>query len=95
MRDNIYRQAIQVQDACNLSGVVHTLLHEILPAVRNELHNTQDLQVSTNHINTHPAVQMFAFKIVALASGECMCDRSADSFAKPYDECKVRSAQLD
>ncbi len=86
MRDNIYKQAIQVQDACNMLGVVNTLHTEILPAVREEYKNG-----STLDINTHPAVQMFAFKIAALASGECLCNVSMEMFSKAYDVCKARA----
>ena len=82
--DNIYKQAIVVQDACNLLGVVNALHKEILP----EVFRTSS---GTNETNHHPAVQLFAFKIAALALGECLCEYSCDKFGQAYNRCKERS----
>lgn len=81
---NIYKMAIQVQDACNMLGVVNSLHKDILP----EVHMTVS---GTKGINTNPAVQLFAFKIAALATGECLCDVSMAMFGRAYDLCKERS----
>lgn len=84
---NIYEQAIRVQDASNLLGVVYSLHNEILPAVRKE-------SDSTYTINTHPAVRMFAYKIDALANSECMCQRSMQRYGEAYNICEERLAAL-
>ncbi len=83
----MYEQAIQVQDACNLLGVVYSLHNEILPAVRKEVD-------STEAINRHPAVKLFAFKIAALSVGECLCNISMKEFSEAYTVCKDRLAAL-
>jgi hypothetical protein len=62
---DLAKEAIQVQDACNLSGVVHgfsraiTELREILRATGGDL--------STDAVNTHPICRMWASKIHDLA----------------------------
>jgi hypothetical protein len=54
--------AIDVQDACNLSGVVHSF-----STVISELRNDHNIQ-STNDLNTHPICVLFADKINQLTS---------------------------
>jgi hypothetical protein len=62
---DLAKEALQVQDACNLSGVVHgfsravTELREILRATGGDL--------STDAVNQHPICKMWASKIHDLA----------------------------
>jgi hypothetical protein len=58
---NIYRLALQVQDASNISGVIHSLHNEVLPAIRQEPGYT-----GTDSIAQHPVVLLFLDKIVSL-----------------------------
>ena len=32
----VYKETIEIQDDCNLSGVVHFLVEKVLPAIREE-----------------------------------------------------------
>jgi len=58
---NIYRLALQVQDASNISGVIHSLETEVLPAIRLEPEYT-----GTDYIARHPVVLLFLDKLVSL-----------------------------
>lgn len=59
----IYRAAIDVQDACNLSGVVHSF-SQIVTAIWDEARARGE---GTEYVNTHPIVQLFLDKLNALA----------------------------
>jgi len=83
---NIYNQAIQVQDACNLSGVVHTLWNDILPAIREEAKRT--FGGGTEWINGHVVVRLFAYKISSLVGRECLCDYCGESYKADIATCE-------
>ena len=76
----LYRDAILVQDACNLSGVVHafsramTKLRELYPAK------------STEWYNTHPIAVMYSSKIASLTGSE-----DEPTLTRAYAECKEQS----
>jgi hypothetical protein len=67
------KDCITVQDACNLSGVVHSFsrvisdLHKLLP------------NASTDEINRHPICVLYASKIASLAESDNVLD-----FSKAY-----------
>lgn len=71
---DLVKEAINVQDACNLSGVVHsfsralTELRTIFPGI------------GTNELNTHPIVVLFADKIQSLSGAEI-------GFSQAWDAC--------
>ena len=75
-----YADAILVQDACNLSGVVHSLA-ELLPRIREEPDCT-----GTDFVNQHPIVVMYVNKLSSLSGAE-----NGLAFSTAYDECKKRS----
>ncbi len=52
------QSAIDVQDACNLSGVAHSMLHAIT-AIRDDASNTVQ-------VNQHPIVTLFMLKMCEL-----------------------------
>lgn len=64
MRDP-YKDALLVQSACNLSGVVHSLA-EHLDAIREEVRAQGG---GTNEVNQHPAVRLFVTQLAWLAWG--------------------------
>lgn len=74
--------ALQVQDACNLSGVIHSWSKVVteLRAACPEL--------GTDGINRHPINVMFADKVADLTGS-----RSTGNFVSAYDEC-VRLSNL-
>jgi len=68
------QEALDIQDACNLSGVVHAF-SRVVTQLR-ELHP----RISTDVINTHPICVMYASKIVSLTRCE-----STVAFGLAYD----------
>ena len=60
---NIYKLALQVQDASNISGVLHSLSNEVLPAIRLEAGYREQ---GTAYMAQHPALILFLDKIVSL-----------------------------
>lgn len=66
-----YQDALTVQDACNLSGVVHAFA-EILTRMEGD----------TRTRNTHPISKLFADKIADLAQV-----RSTSDYSKAYAQC--------
>ena len=60
-------EAIQVQDACNLSGVIHSFSNTIRE-VRELLENEGTL--STDIVNKHPICVLYSSKIASLTGSE-------------------------
>ena len=63
--------AIEVQEACNLSGVLVSfskIVHEVIwPEARR-------LGEGTEYVNTHPIVTLFLSKLCSLNGGYFECD---------------------
>ena len=78
--------ALDVQDACNLSGVLHSfneIVHEVIwPEARRQGKGTE-------FVNTHPIVILFLDKLASLAQETFVCD-----YQGAYGEC-VRVASGD
>ena len=70
----VCQTALDVQDACNLSGVLNSFL-----SVVREL---RDVGYSTTDINKHPAVVLFSNKIGSLTNIE-----TGLVFSKSYNLC--------
>ena len=79
---NIYRLALQVQDASNISGVIHSLETEVLPAIRQEPGYT-----GTRYIESHPVVLLFLDKIVSLTRKGWITDHES-SISEAYRVCE-------
>ena len=75
IRKDHAKDALLVQDACNLSGVVHAL-SRIVREVREDMPESY----STEEINRHPVVVLFAAKIADLA-------RADAGFTEAYRLC--------
>jgi len=73
-----FKTALQVQDACNLSGVVKSF-DEALTAIWVEARSTGK---GTDWVNTHPICVMFSDKIRALTKSGYN-----EVFRKAYDAC--------
>jgi len=66
---DLIKEAIAVQDACNLSGVVHSFARSItrLWQLEREKHASDPTyQLNTETINKHVVALLFADKIVSL-----------------------------
>lgn len=78
MNDEIRKaaqDALAVQDACNLSGVVHAF-SRAMSAVRKHTNGTDEA-------NTHPVALLFADKIMDLVGRPGM-----DGFGEAYTACQ-------
>ena len=75
-----YKTAITIQDACNLSGVVHEF--------SRILSRMCDDGLDTDARNRHPISILFADKIASLAG---VPDLISDLYSTAYDKCKSRS----
>lgn len=77
----ICQNALDVQCACNLSGVVHsfsndvTKLWDICRAVTGQ---------GTDWVNTHPVCVLYADKIVSLSSGGVT---TGDNYSNAWSHC--------
>lgn len=74
------KEAIDVQDACNLSGVVHSF-SRVMTELRELLSKEEGF--STDKLNQHPICVMFSNKIAILCDSE-----SAVKFNRAYEFCK-------
>jgi hypothetical protein len=83
------QQALDVQNACNLSGVVHSLDQ----IVREVLWPEADrLGKGTDFVNTHPIVSMFLDKLASLNRTQCLCSGSMDAYHKATGEVEKLAA---
>jgi len=86
---DLAREALQVQDACNLSGVVHgfsraiTRLREALP------------NAGTDEINTHPVSVLWADKIAHLTDTQAVTGHSLINAAYKWAHDRTRPPSKD
>lgn len=80
------KEAINVQDACNLSGVVYSFgrVMQLICEISNRINEGTDWK------NHHPIVVMYTSKIASLSGAE-----SATVFARAYEDCKVLTESTD
>ena len=64
---DLARNALDVQDACNLSGVVHSFSRDI--ARLRQLTDSEP-GFSTSKLNEHPICRLYADKIASLSGSE-------------------------
>jgi len=76
------KQAIDMQDACNASGIIHTLSTQIMPAVMAHMNERKQ---STRWANSHPIVYIVLYKLLDLSAPE---QSQFIAFAKPYELVK-------
>jgi len=79
---NVYAEALRAQDACNLSGVVHSLSQHLTESIWPEVRAKNG---GTDDVNSHPAVILFVNQILYLSTGQCV---DIDVYKKAYDICQ-------
>lgn len=70
------QQVLDIQDACNLSGVVHAFsraMDTLWAAAKAE-------SQGTDYVNQHPIVTLYLSKLVSLNRTECYCGDSSRVF---------------
>jgi hypothetical protein len=75
--------ALEVQDAINLSGVLHTLDEIVSDVIWPE---ARKLGKGTAYVNTHPIVTLFLHKLASLNHSECFCSECIASYARANAE---------
>ncbi len=80
---NIYKEALDVQDACNSSGVIHSLSR----AMEEIWKEAREKNLGTEYVNQHPVVKMFLTKLCDLAKMD------SEFPSKAYDECYEKSLE--
>lgn len=80
MKD-LAKEALDVQDACNLSGVVHSF-SRVMTELR-EVMRSEGYAISTDAINRHYVAVLFSNKIASLTGSEM-----TSSFANAYEWAK-------
>lgn len=68
------KDALMVQNACNLSGVAHSFLDAIAVIRESGL--------STAEINRHPVITLFLSKMVSLNGTDCFCSLCLGEYHK-------------
>lgn len=86
--EKLAQDAINVQDACNLSGVVHGFSRAIT-ALREALTEAK-LPTDTDAINQHPIAKLWASKIHDLTR---MGMSDAIAYADAYEACQKLAAE--
>ena len=82
---NIYRTALEIQDASNLSGVVYQFARD-MKLICDEVRAAGG---GTDHINRHPACRLFAEQIAWLAgAGSCSNHKS---YLRAHALCKQKA----
>lgn len=74
-----YQTAIIIQDACNLSGIVHTF-SQVMHKICNEANKNG---YGTDWKNRHPISVLFASKIASLTG----CSEISQGFEQAYNAC--------
>lgn len=88
---NIYRTALQVQDASNPSGVIHSLKNEILPGIQAEPGYAEQ---GTRYLAEHPALLLFLDKLVSLTRKGWITDHDG-AISQAYRDCEDRAEALE
>jgi hypothetical protein len=85
---DLAKEALDVQDACNLSGVVHSFSRVITDL--REIARAEGWE-DTDKINAHPVCVLFADKIVSLTlCGEHPeADRLTDAYMWASEKCSL------
>jgi hypothetical protein len=90
---NIYRLALQVQDASNPNGVINSLANEVMPAIRDE---PQYRAQGTSYITTHPALILFLDKLNSMTRLQSIGDmESSEVIYAAYSACRERAEGLE
>jgi len=80
-----YKRALQIQDACNLSGVV-IAFRRVLSKLWEEADRCPGR--GTSWVNTHPISVLYSSKIASLTGSEHW-----DSFHEAYQKCQELSGE--
>ncbi len=75
--------ALDVQNACNLSGVLASFKEIVHEVIWPEAHR---LGKGTEWVNTHPVCSLFLDKLASLNHLQCLCSESLRHYHDAYIE---------
>src|SRR5258706_12064663 len=78
--------ALDVQNAVNLSGVLHSLDEIVSTVLWPE---ARKLGKGTEYVNTHAIVTLFLYKLMALNASECFCSACVANFTRASAEVTI------
>jgi hypothetical protein len=93
---NIYQNALNSQNACNLSGIVKTLAQD-LDIIWNE---ARAQNAGTDYVNTHPVVRLYVEQLVSLNKSGVLLDSASaghdaenpfNTYSNAYSKCRERA----
>lgn len=70
---------LDVQNAVNLSGVIHTLDQIVTDVIWSE---ARRLGKGTEFVNSHPIITLFLHKLASLNGGECFCSQCIATYSR-------------
>jgi len=79
------RTSLDVQDACNLSGVVASFHDVVMNTLWPE---ARRLGKGTEWVNRHPIVTLFIDKLASLNRTQCLCSDVMDNYSRASAEVK-------
>jgi len=77
------RTALEVQDAVNLSGILHTFTDIVTNVIWPEARRQGG---GTAYVNQHAIVTLFLHKLTSLNGCECFCSQCIGSFSRATAE---------
>jgi hypothetical protein len=80
------KSALDIQNAVNLSGVLHSLDQIITDVIWPE---ARRLGRGTAYVNAHPIVTLFLKKLVSLNNNECFCSGCVADFTRAKAEVEA------
>lgn len=78
-----YKDAIEVQNACNLGAIVHAF-DKVITKIQKESH---EKALGTNWVTNHPIVTMYVCKLDSMNGASYI----AGKFEDAYKECKEKA----
>lgn len=81
--NNVYQTAIDLQNACNLSGLAQTLAQMTTEIWEEARENGE----GTEYVNRHPAVVLMLAQMLALSTGE---ELNPQTYHDALEACKQR-----
>ena len=84
------QQALDVQNACNLSGVLRTFNEVVSEVLWPESRRNGG---GTRFVNLHPIATLFLYKLAALNGSECFCSEAITNFRRALAEVENLAGQ--
>ena len=77
--------ALDVQSACNLSGVLHSLDEIVRDVLWVEARKQGK---GTEYVNSHAIVTLFLHKLTSLNNSDCFCSACVSKYSHATAECE-------